>query len=110
MAITELEQEFIAQMAPQLNRIWWTCNLKESCTIPNTVALVGDGLRMASFNIDSDDVVIHSASPNYLKDFSEATPENPIRTSLQDFISAINTMVEKNTSEAVQTIPRTLRM
>lgn len=110
MAITKLEQEFIAQMTPQLNRVWWHCKMRESCTIRNTVALVGDGLRMAAFNIEGNDVVIRYASPCYFKEYSEATPENPIRTSLQDFISAINTMVEKNTSEAVQTIPRTLRM
>jgi hypothetical protein len=102
MALNELEQAFVTLFTPTLDKVWWTCKLRESCQAPDKLALVGDGLQMTLFNVHGTCVEVFSASEHYFPEFSHGTLEQPAIIPLIEFITVLNTMAASNTRGAVQ--------
>ena len=102
MALTELEQAFVTLFTPTLDKVWWSCKLRESCQNPEKLALVGDGLQMVLFNVHGGCVEVFSASDHYFPEFSSGTLEQPVIVPLVEFITELNAMAQNNTRAAVQ--------
>lgn len=103
MSITPEEILFIETMNSVLAQIWWDCSVRESHTkIPNTLAVVGDGLRMVTFNIDKNEAIIYEAGEYYFESWNSATFEVPIRVPIQSLTTALIKLAEENSVESVR--------